>query len=331
MWPLSTPSLPKQFVPLIGGRSLFELTLNRLHGLEGVVSPIVVTGAGHLELVGSALEAGDFDAGVIVEPVGRNTAPAALAAALVADPDDIMVILPADHLITDVEGFRQAVTRAAPHAGSGAIVTFGITPTRPETGYGYIEIGEPVGGDAFRVRRFKEKPVLEEAERLSTDGRHLWNSGMFVTRADILLAEAREHCPEVLSGVTAALPEETGDTVHLSATFEDAQAISVDHAVMEKTAHALVIPIDVGWNDIGSYRSLHSAVPQDADGNHLEGDVIVSDVTGSFISANTRKVAVVGLSDVVVVETEDAVLVLPMDRSQDVGEISKRAQEPQEH
>jgi mannose-1-phosphate guanylyltransferase/mannose-6-phosphate isomerase len=249
-----------------------------------------------------------------------------LAAALVAAPDDILVILPADHLITDLEGFRQAVTRAAPHAESGAIVTFGISPAGPETGYGYLEIGEPVG-DAIAVRRFKEKPDAEEAHRLSTDGRHLWNSGMFVTRADTLLAETRRHCPGVSSGVVAALPLEGGETIELAPSFEGVEAISVDHAVMEKTSHALVIPIDVGWNDIGSYRSLLSATVKDGEGNHLEGDVTVVDVSGSFISAASRKVAVVGLSDVVVVETPDAVLVLPLDRSQDVGELSKQAQE----
>lgn len=327
MWPLSTPDLPKQFVPFFDDRSLFDLTLDRLDGLLDVAPPIVVTGSAHVGLVQGALErVGVRDAAVIVEPAGRNTAPAAVAAALVADPDDILVILPADHVISDSDGFQSAVSRAAAHARDGSIVTFGIEPTGPQTGFGYIEVGAPAG-DAFQVKRFKEKPDAAEAELLASDGEHLWNSGMFVVGSAVLLDEAGTHCPRVVEGVTTALPEGHGALIALRESFQRVEAISIDYAIMERTDKALAIPIDVGWNDVGSFRSLLAVVDRDPAGNHISGDVLVEDVSGSFIKATSRRLAVSGVKDMVVVETPDGVLVLPLDRSQGVGEISKRVEQ----
>ncbi|HEX6300436.1 MAG TPA: mannose-1-phosphate guanylyltransferase [Acidimicrobiia bacterium] len=331
LWPLSTPERPKQFVPLFNGRSLFELTLARLRAISRPMPPLVVTGRPYVSLVRDALRnSGVESARVLVEPIGRNTAPAALAAALTAEPDDVLVIVPSDHLITDVSAFRDAVGLAADQAGNGNIVTFGIKPTRPETGYGYIEIGDQLGDRAHQVTRFKEKPGAAEAERLASDGGHVWNSGMFVARADHLLGEAESHCPDILAGVARALPEIGGVAGgiaidEIGETFADVEAISFDHAIMERTDKALVIPIDVGWDDVGSYESLLAALNRDSAGNHLEGNVTISDVSGSFIKATSRAVAVAGMSDVVVVETPDAVLVVPLERSQSVRELSERA------
>lgn len=325
LWPLSTSEVPKQFVPLFGGRSLFELTVSRLAGVPEVASPIIVTGSGHRALVEAAMaDHGGDDYVLVVEPTGRNTAPAALAAAFVGESDDVLVIVPSDHLVSDVESFRTAVTAASDHARRGSIVTFGIEPSRPETGYGYIEMGEPHDGTAFRVARFKEKPDLDEAQAMMSDGRHVWNSGMFVARADQFLSEGRAHCPAVVDGVRRAIPEVGAGTLALGRSFQDVEAISIDYAIMEKTTRALVMPISVGWDDVGSYQSLLAAVERDSRGNHVSGDVTLIDVEGSFVRAGSRKLAVVGMSDVVVVETEDAVLVLPLDRSQDVREIVKR-------
>lgn len=325
LWPLSTPERPKQFVPLFGGRSLFDLTLARLDGIEDVAAPIVVTGAAHLDLVESTLQTrGVENTQVIVEPIGRNTAPAAIAAALISEPDDVMVILPSDHLIAEVDGFQQGVGLAAGHARDGAIVTFGIEPVRPETGYGYIEIGDRREPGAFEVSVFKEKPTIEIAREMVADGRHVWNSGMFVAQAGRLLEEARIHCPAMAGGVKAALPSGNGRVRTLASSFGEVEADSIDYAIMEKTDRALVIPIDVGWDDVGSYRSLLAAVTRDSDGNHIEGEVTLQDVTGSFINATSRPVAVAGLSDVVVVETPNAVLVLPLDRSQEVRDLARR-------
>lgn len=326
LWPLSTRDVPKQFAPIFEGRSLFELTLSRLDDIADVGSPLVVTGADHVDLVQRSLrDSGIANGLVIVEPTGRNTAPAALAAALLAGPEDVLVILPSDHLVSDVAGFRSAVAVAANHALAGPIVTFGIHPSRPETGFGYIEMGSPAGERAFEVTRFKEKPGLEEAERMVSDGGHVWNSGMFVATASRLLAEAEQHCQAVLRGVEAALPVATADTIELGPSFAEVDAVSIDHAIMEKTERALVVPIDLGWDDVGSYASLLHVLERDENDNHVAGAVTLRDVEGSFISAQSRKVVVAGLSDVVVVETADAVLVVPLDRSQEVGEISRQA------
>jgi mannose-1-phosphate guanylyltransferase/mannose-6-phosphate isomerase len=327
LWPLSTPDLPKQFVSLFDRRSLFELTIDRVVGIPGAERPIVVTGSGHLALVEQALRASSVDGSVIVvEPAGRNTAPAATAAALMAKGDDILVIVPSDHLIADVDGFRAGVAEAARHAADGAIVTFGIEPSRPETGYGYIEIGDSAGGEAFSVKRFTEKPGVDEAAAMAGDGRHLWNSGMFVARADQFVAEASVHCPAILEGVERSLPPDGDGTVHLGESFESVEAISIDYAIMEKTDRALIVPLDVGWSDVGSYQSLLEASDRDDRGNHVSGRVALVDVEGSLVVATARRVAVVGISEVVVVETEEAVLVIPLDRSQEVRDIAERVE-----
>lgn len=326
LWPLSTLEVPKQFLPLFDGRTLFELTLRRLDGLGGLRAPVVVTGSAHVELARAGLaDAGVTVGNVVVEPTGRNTAPAAIAAALVADPTDILVIVPSDHLITDVAGFQEAVDLAARHATRGGIITFGIEPTRPDTGYGYIEIGEPLGDGAFGVRRFKEKPDQTEADKLVADGRHVWNSGIFVARADHVLDEGLIHCPGIVEGVSNSLPPDGGDPLLLGDSFEAVEAISFDYAIMEKTDRATVVPIDVGWDDVGSYQSLFDAVERDKQGNHIEGEVTTREVSGSLVVATSRKVAVAGLEGVVVVETPDAVLVVPLDRSQEVRDLAGRA------
>lgn len=328
LWPLSTTSMPKQFLPLFDGHSLFELTLTRLDGLGDVAPPLVVTGADQVELVETALAATDsVGARVILEPIGRNTAPAVVAAALVSDPADVLVIVPSDHIVSDVRGFGEAVEVAARHAGRGEIVTFGVRPARPATGYGYIEVGESVGDGAFTVAGFKEKPTREVAQVMVDGGGHLWNSGMFVARAGRVIAEAGEHCPAILEGVRAALPEGDVDgRLPLDQVFEEVESISFDYAIMEKTAQAVVVPIDVGWNDVGSYLSLLESVDRDDRGNHVDGEATLIDVERSFVSARSKRVVVCGVSDVVVVETEDTVLVVPLERSQDVGEISKRVE-----
>jgi mannose-1-phosphate guanylyltransferase/mannose-6-phosphate isomerase len=317
--------MPKQFNARIGDKTLFAMTLERVAGLAGVRGAIVVTGSRHLDLVRSELSGstGVVET-ILVEPEARNTAPAAIAAALVANPDDVVLILPSDHLIADLAGFHDGVARAVSLASSGGIVTFGIKPTRPETGFGYIEMGDPVG-QGFAVKTFKEKPVEPDAVEMVADGRHLWNSGMFVARADHLLNEAEQHCPEVLESVSASLPGVWDGQVDLGWEFGEAEAISIDYAIMERTERSIVVPLDVGWDDIGSYHSLHAVSPQDELGNHISGEVTVSNVRGSYIHSTSRPLVVAGLEDVVVVETPDGVLVVPLGYSQDVGDLQKGA------
>ena len=326
LWPLSTPDTPKQFAKLLDGRSLFELTLSRLDGLENLAPAVVVTGERHLAHVRREEDDSPSRVGsIIVEPEGRNTAPAVIAAALTSHSDDILLILPSDHLVADDAGFRDAVAVAVKLAIEGAIVTFGVRPTRPETGYGYIEF---VGGDgpSHPIERFKEKPDLDEAERLWQDGRHLWNAGIFVASAGVVVEEARSLCPAVVAAVESSFPSTDAERiVRLGEDFRGSPSISFDHAVMEHTDRGVVIEISVGWDDVGSYRSLLEVSRRDDEGNHITGDVIVSDVTGSFISATSRRVVVAGVDAMIVVETPDVVLVLPVARAQDVRELQKDA------
>lgn len=328
LWPLSTPGRPKQFAELLpGGVSLFHSTLTRLTGLAGLGPPIVVTGEDHLPLVQAGLtDSGITGALVLLEPVGRNTAPAVAAAATIADPDDVLVILPSDHLINDVDRFRGHVGDAAGHARAGSIVTFGVVPTRPDTGYGYIEVGDALDG-AYRVARFREKPGAEEAAALVAEGRYLWNSGMFVAQAKHLEDEMSRTAPDVLQGARGAVGGSHGEVVRLSPSFGGVESISFDHAVMERTDRGVVIPIEVGWDDIGSYLALHGQASKDPRGNSVSGQVILDEVDDSLIVATSRVVAVAGMAGVVVVETPAAVLVVPLDRAQMVRSLAEQVGE----
>lgn len=330
LWPLSTSDLPKQFAPLLPGATLFERTLGRLAAIGDSVDPIVVTGGNQLHLVRESAAGMGIGLGpVIVEPEGRNTAPAALASALVADQGETLLILPSDHLILDEDGFGEAIDRAVSLASSGHVVTFGVVPTGPETGYGYIESAEELGdhGEGLRVRRFKEKPSVEEATRLIAEGDHLWNSGMFVVDAQTLLSEAQEHCPDLLAGVRASLRDPVDGVVALESSFGRLEKISLDHAIMEKTDRAAVVPLDVGWSDLGSFEALWAVEEKDRGGNAASGDVHLQDVSDSLIVSTSRTIAVAGMSGVVVVETPDAVLVIPRLLAQDVKGLAESVEE----
>lgn len=319
MWPLSTSQLPKQFVDLLGGRSLFERTLERLPDAS---PPIIVAGASHSSLVAEACQRSGVEPRVVIlEPAGRNTAAASIAGALVAEPRDVLVILPSDHLIAEPAIFRRLVEEAAEHAAQGSIVVFGITPSRPETGFGYIRAGEERSG-AFGVTEFVEKPGLPRAKEMIEDGRYLWNSGMFVLTAATLLSEARDSNPSLVAGVESAMRPSHNGLIEMGEEFAKVESISFDHAVMEKTGKGVVIPLEAGWDDVGSFQSLWQASKRDADGNAVEGDVVLREVTGSLIKATSRRVAVAGLEDVVIIETPDVVLVVPREQAQLVRDLA---------
>lgn len=323
LWPLSTSDTPKQFAPLFDGSSLFSLTLERVAEL-GLV--LVVTGERFAPLVEAELTHQAVDAEILVEPEGRNTAPAAVAAATISDPEDVLVLVPADHLIVDGARFRDSIRLGADLAADGSIVTFGVAPTRPETGYGYIELGERVG-DAHVVARFKEKPDEAEALALVADGRHLWNSGIFVASARTILAHAADLCPEILDVVDRAAPGGGEGVMRLGDVFRTSPAISFDHAIMERTTAAKVLEASFDWSDVGSYVSLLDASHRDDAGNHASGDVTMSQVSGSFVKATSRRVVVAGVNDLVVVETPEVVLVLPLARAQEVRDLQRRVTE----
>lgn len=323
LWPLSTLEEPKQFIDLLGG-PLFTQALHRLDGVPGVAPPIVVTGEDHLGLVESAMAlSGVEPAAVLTEPVGRNTGPACVAAAAVADPKTVLVVLPSDHLIQDVESFRQAVSVAVEFAISDKMVTFGVRPTRAETGYGYIQFGDDLNG-AMEVVAFTEKPDAPAAAEYVSGGAHLWNSGMFVFRAGAFLEEARKHMPEVAAAVEGSVPHE-GRVRRLGDRFLEAPAVSVDVGVMERTDAAVVVPLDVGWSDVGSWHSLWEEEAKDESDNVVIGDVVTEKVFGSYIRSASKKIAVAGLSDVVVVETADAILVVARDQAQLVRDLARKA------
>ncbi|HTY51314.1 MAG TPA: mannose-1-phosphate guanylyltransferase/mannose-6-phosphate isomerase [Steroidobacteraceae bacterium] len=332
LWPLSRELHPKQLLALLGPRTMLQQTALRTQGLE-VGEPVVVCNEAHRFLVAEQLrELKLVPRAIVLEPFGRNTAPAiALAAhaALRVGQDPVVLVLPADHVVRDVPAFHRAVRAALPAAEAGRLVTFGIVPQTPETGYGYIQRGE-ASGDIWRIARFVEKPSLERAREFLASGDHYWNSGMFMFRARRYLEELGRLAPEIARACRAAFK---GGRADLDFTRIDAEVFgtcpsdSIDYAVMEKTADAVVVPLDAGWSDVGSWSALHEASELDGDGNVCQGDVLQQDSRGCFLYAESRLVTAVGLSDHVVVETKDAVLVAPRDRVQDVKKLVGRLKE----
>jgi len=330
LWPLSRELYPKQLLPLVGQGTMLQETLSRLEGVEDVSTPIVVCNEQHRFLVAEQLRQIKVTSrSIVLEPVGRNTAPAVAIAALSAlattgaNEDPVLLVLPADHVILNVKAFQAAVQTGLKAAQAGKLVTFGIVPDKPETGYGYIKRGEGKGPD-YPVAQFVEKPNASKAAEYIATGQYYWNSGMFMFRARTLQDELRSYAPDILDSCIRAFTQAKHDLdfTRLSAEeFAACPSNSIDYAVMEKTKHAVVVPLDAGWNDVGSWSALHDAIPADANKNVCIGDVIVDDSHGNYIHSTSRLVATVGLNDHVVVETKDAVLVARKDKVQDVKNI----------
>ncbi|HET6602685.1 MAG TPA: mannose-1-phosphate guanylyltransferase/mannose-6-phosphate isomerase [Xanthomonadaceae bacterium] len=327
LWPLSRQNLPKQFLPLLGEGSLFMQTVQRAAGLPGVEPPMVVCSDDHRFLVAEQLlELGSAHSGIVLEPVARNTAPAiALAAlhALAQDGEDAqLLVLPADHRVDDVAAFGRAVASARALAEDGWLVTFGICPAQAETGYGYIRQGQEIGRGAYRVAQFVEKPDRDTAQGYVDSGQYLWNSGMFCFRAQRYLQDLERHAPAMVSAARAALQAARSDLDFVRVdhdAFAAAPGDSIDYAVMEKTDRAAVLPVDCGWSDIGSWSALWAASERDDAGNRHEGDVIVHGARNCYVRASERRmVALLGVDDLVVVDTPDATLVAHRDRVQEV-------------
>ena len=330
LWPLSRELHPKQLLALASdSRTMLQDTVARVDGLPELGGTIVVCNESHRFMVAEQLRLqGLQGAAIVLEPVGRNTAPAIAVAASVATRhgDPLLLVLPADHVIRDVEAFRRAVRAALPAATAGKLVTFGVVAHQPETGYGYIRrrAGQ---GPAYDIERFVEKPDLATARSFVASGDYYWNSGMFLFRASRYLEELQRHAPDIAARCREASAGASSDLDFIRpdpAAFTDCRADSIDYAVMEKTSDAVVVPLDAGWSDVGSWSSLHESVGHDARGNFTRGDVIAEDTDGCFLYAQSRLLAAVGLKDHVVVETKDAVLVAPKDRVQDVKKIATR-------
>ena len=327
LWPASRSMYPKQLLPLAGEKTMLQATALRIRGLENAGDHcLVVTNEAHRFSVVEQLHAIEVRAELLLEPEGRNTAPAVALAALQAaesDPAAILLLMPADHVIRDVGAFRSAVEHGVAAAESGQLVTFGIVPTAPETGYGYIRADADAGG-VVPVQQFVEKPDGKTARAYLDSGNYFWNSGMFLFSASAYLDELANAAPDIAASCKKSMQNKSLDGSFIRPdrdSFLACPADSIDYAVMEKSSNAAMIPLDAGWSDVGSWSALQDVTPRDTDGNALNGDVLVHDCKDSFVQAESRLVAAVGLRDLIIVETKDSVLVADRHRSQQVKEL----------
>jgi mannose-1-phosphate guanylyltransferase/mannose-6-phosphate isomerase len=326
LWPLSRKQKPKQFLALFSEQTMFQETLTRLDGLNQLEAPIIISNHDHRFMVAEQLdELSIADASIILEPVGRNTAPALAVAAMQAiknGDDPVMLVLAADHLIDDVAAFHEAIEVAKQQAESGKIVTFGIVPTSPNTGYGYIKAVN--SGSLSDVDSFVEKPDLKTAQSYLDSGNYYWNSGMFMFKASTLLSELKTYSPDIYQACEEAMTNAYIDLDFIRLDrdiFESCPSDSIDYAVMEHTDKAVVVPLDAGWNDVGSWSSIWECSTKISNDNVTKGDVVLDDVSGSYIHSESRLVSAVGVNDLVIVETADAVMVAHKDKVQDVKNI----------
>ncbi len=330
LWPMSRTALPKQLLALASECTMVQDTVQRLAGHAQVGQPLIVCNNDHRFLIAEQMREIDVTPiGIYLEPVGRNTAPAAAIAALALlkrDPDAVMLLLPADHLIRDTVAFHHAIDVGLQAVKEGSLATFGIVPDAPETGYGYIQFGEVLNqGGVHRVTRFVEKPDLDSAERFIASGDYFWNSGMFLFSCQQFLDELKKFRPDILKACEQALDEGSDDLDFYrldTAAFTACPADSIDYAVMEHTENAAVIPTDIGWDDIGAWSALWEVGDKDDGGNVVRGDVYVDNVSDSLVRAESRMVAVIGVKDLLVVETSDAVLVVDKNCAQDVKKVT---------
>ncbi len=334
LWPLSRELYPKQLLPLGSDKTMLQETVQRIEGMEGAANPLIICNEAHRFMVAEQIRQLEKEAeAIILEPCGRNTAPAVAIAALYAqkmETDPVLLILPADHLIQDVSKFQQAVLLGYEQAQAGSLVTFGIVPDKAETGYGYIRAKDNGKFDVSPVAEFVEKPDLKTAQSYLDAGNYFWNSGMFMFRASRYLEELQKFQPEMLSACDDAFNAMASDLDFQRLDFSQfslCPSDSIDYAVMEKTGEAVVIPLSAGWNDIGAWSALWDVHPHDADGNVLVGDVLTEKAVNCYLHANHRLIAAVGVEDIVVVETADAVLVAQRDQVQNVKVIVEQLKE----
>src|SRR5947208_11512058 len=333
LWPMSRSLYPKQLLALVGERSLLQETAHRVAGDAGFAAPLIIANEEHRFIIAEQLrEIGAVADALMLEPVGRNTAPAACVAALriaASEADALMLVMASDHVIADLAAFRAAIDRAAAAGRAGRLVSLGIRPERPETGYGYIAAGAPIEGveGAFAVSRFVEKPDSATAERYLASGEYFWNSGIFLFPAALYLAELGRLRPEMLAACEAALAGERAETDFIrldKAAFAECPSDSIDYAVMEHTKRAAVVPVGMGWSDLGSWDALWEMSARDERGNALSGNVVAEATTNCYLRSEAGLVAAVGVEDLVVVATDDAVMVAPRNRTQEVKNLVTR-------
>jgi mannose-1-phosphate guanylyltransferase/mannose-6-phosphate isomerase len=333
LWPLSRKLYPKQLIDIYNEKTMLQNTILRLEGLENTGSPIVVCNEEHRFMTAEQIRKISVDPkAIILEPIGRNTAPAIAIAALKAmenNQDPILLILPADHVIEKIAQFHEIVLLGVDYAEQDNLITFGIIPDSPETGYGYIKKGDILKSskDVAKIQSFVEKPDFETAKKYLASGSYTWNSGMFMFKASAIINELETHAPQIIKQCRKAMATSVKDLDFLRLNLDDFQKIdsdSIDYAVMEKTLKGIVISLDAGWSDMGSFDALWQAGEKDHDGNVLKGNVLTHDVKQTYINSEKRLIAAVGLEKFVIVETKDAVFISPRDRVQDVKKIVKQ-------
>ena len=334
LWPLSRKEYPKQYLPLAGDNTMLQDTILRLNGLDNLADPIIVCNANHRFLVAEQCQQIDIkNPTILLEPVGRNTAPAIAAAALqsLKDSDSSMLlILSADHVIQDVDAFHQVINIANQHAQEGKLITFGIVPTDANTDYGYIKASKEDDNGVHKVEEFVEKPDLKIAEKYLDLGNYLWNSGMFMFKADVLINELTTHSPDIVKLVSDAVNNATQDLDFIrldKQAFESLTSDSIDYALMEKSDNVVVVPLDAGWSDVGSWSALHDIGTKDSNGNVIQGDVFTEETINTYIHANHHMVATIGVKDLVIVDTPNATLIATKDKVQEVKKIVEKLQE----
>lgn len=326
LWPVSQAERPKQFIALTAPETMFQLTLGRTAGLPDVTAPLIVANAAHRALV-TAQNRGDMT--LILEPCARNTAPAiALAALALPDPEALMLVMPSDHVINDLPAFHAAIARARPLAADGWLVTFGIEPDAPETGYGYIALGEALAQGAHRVARFVEKPDETRAKAMLAQGGHVWNAGIFLFSGRAYLDALAAHQSDMLAAAKAAMASAARDGAVIAPSAEAFAACpsdSIDYAVMERADRVACVPVSMGWSDVGSWDALYALTDKDADGNALRGAADPIESRGNLIYSDGPAITLVGIEDLIVVATADEVLILPRGASQSVRKAADRA------
>ena len=328
LWPLSRKQYPKQYLPLVGDNTMFQETILRLSGLDNLADPIIVCNADHRFLVAEQCkQIGITNPTILLEPIGRNTAPAIAAAAIQSlkeKDNSVLLVLSADHVIQGVEAFHYAINIAFKQAQDGKLVTFGIVPTDANTGYGYIKSSKENIDGSYKVEEFVEKPDLETARSYLEQGNYLWNSGMFMLQADVLIDELSEQSPNIVSSVIDAVSNAEKDLNFIrldKRTFESSPSDSIDCALMEKSDNVVVVPLDAQWNDIGSWSALYDMGTKDTNDNVIKGDVIVQDTTNTYINANHHMVVTIGVDNLIVVDTPDATFIAAQEKAQEVKSI----------
>lgn len=324
LWPESRGTRAKQFLPLIGEQSLFRQTVARTPAGADFLPPIILCGDAHVATVREQL--GDHDASLLVEPMPRNTAAAIALAVAHSDANTLLLVMPSDHVIADVPAFHAAIAKGARLAQQDWLVTFGITPDGPETGFGYIAGGAPLGDDGFTVDRFIEKPPLADAEAMLAAGGYSWNAGIFLFRAAKMRDAMLTHCRAIFEAADTAVAAGMydGEALYADAiAFEKAPSDSIDYAVMEKDDRVAVVPVSMGWSDLGSWHTIHALGKKDGAGNVVTGDVFLHDSHGNLIRAGDKRVSIVGMDNVAVIVDGDDILVMPLERSQDVRAAAK--------